>query len=65
VASDEIFVLILVSICVAVVVAMSFRSRRRAVAAVNPESPVVSEAAAVVPEDIAEPEARPRKRKRR
>jgi hypothetical protein len=64
-ASDEIFVLILVSICVAIVVAMSFRSRRRAGAAVNPESPVVSEAAAVVPENVAEPEVRRRKRKRR
>ena len=65
-AADEIFVLLLVVVCLGTVVTLSFRSRRqsRAVAAANPESTGVPETPEVVA-DAPEPEVRQRGRKRR
>jgi len=66
VAADEIFVLLLVVVCVGTVVTLSFRSRRqaRALAAANPESTGVPETPELAA-DTPEPEVRQRRRKRR
>jgi hypothetical protein len=64
VANDEIFVLILVSICLTIVVVMSFRSRRGSTVLATAE-PAVTPEAPIAPEEQLEPAERPRRRKRR